>query len=37
MSPAAPDRRSPEFLAKFVRDEIVKWEGPIKASGLSVE
>jgi tripartite-type tricarboxylate transporter receptor subunit TctC len=37
MSPAAADRRSPEFLAKFVRDEIVKWEGPIKASGLSVE
>ena len=37
MSPAAPDRRSPEFLAKFVRDEILKWEGPIKASGLSVE
>jgi tripartite-type tricarboxylate transporter receptor subunit TctC len=37
MSPAAPDRRSPEFLAKFVRDEIVKWEGPIKASGLQVE
>ena len=37
MSPAAPDRRSPEFLAKFVRDEIVKWEGPIKASGLSVD
>ena len=37
MSPAAPQRRSPEFLAKFVRDEIVKWEGPIKASGLSVE
>jgi tripartite-type tricarboxylate transporter receptor subunit TctC len=37
MSPAAPDRRSPEFLAKFVRDEIVKWEGPIKASGISVD
>jgi tripartite-type tricarboxylate transporter receptor subunit TctC len=37
MSPAAADRRSPEFLAKFVRDEIVKWEGPIKASGLSVD
>jgi tripartite-type tricarboxylate transporter receptor subunit TctC len=37
MSPAAPDRRSPEFLARFVRDEIEKWAVPIKASGLSVD
>jgi tripartite-type tricarboxylate transporter receptor subunit TctC len=37
MSRAAPERRSPEFVATFVRDEIKKWEGPIKASGISVE
>jgi tripartite-type tricarboxylate transporter receptor subunit TctC len=32
-----PDRRSPEYLAKFIPDEIKKWEGPIKASGVSGE
>jgi len=31
----APDRRSPEYLAKFTADEIKKWEAPIKASGVS--
>jgi tripartite-type tricarboxylate transporter receptor subunit TctC len=31
----APDRRSPEYLAKFVHSEIEKWEGPIKASGVA--
>jgi tripartite-type tricarboxylate transporter receptor subunit TctC len=30
---AAPDRRSAEYMAKFVRSEIDKWAGPIKASG----
>ena len=30
----APERRSPEYLAKFVDDEIRKWESPIKASGV---
>ncbi|MBX6424406.1 MAG: tripartite tricarboxylate transporter substrate binding protein BugD [Variibacter sp.] len=34
---AAPDRRSPEYLAKFVRSEIEKWAEPIKASGASIE
>ena len=29
----APERRSPEYLAKFVETEIAKWAGPIKASG----
>ena len=29
-----PERRSPEYLAKFVADEIKKWEAPIKASGV---
>ena len=29
-----PERRSPEYLAKFVADEIKKWAGPISASGV---
>ncbi len=33
----APARRSPEYLAKFVVDEIARWEEPIKAAGLQVE
>ncbi len=37
MSPAAPARRSPEWLGKFVQSEIEKWAGPIKASGLSID
>jgi tripartite-type tricarboxylate transporter receptor subunit TctC len=32
-----PDRRSPEYLAKFVTSEIEKWAVPIKASGISIE
>jgi hypothetical protein len=31
-----PDRRSPEYLAKFVADEIRKWSGPISASGVQL-
>jgi tripartite-type tricarboxylate transporter receptor subunit TctC len=31
------DRATPEYLAQFVRSEIEKWAGPIKASGVSVE
>jgi tripartite-type tricarboxylate transporter receptor subunit TctC len=37
MSTAAPDRRSPEFLAKFIPAEIEKWAAPIRASGVSVD
>jgi len=37
MSPAAPDRRSPEYLARFIPTEIEKWAAPIKASGISVD
>ena len=37
MSPAAPERRSPEFLAQFVRDEIEKWGAVIKAAGISAD
>jgi len=33
----APDRRSPEYLAKFVVDEVARWEEPIKAGGLQVD
>jgi tripartite-type tricarboxylate transporter receptor subunit TctC len=32
-----PERRSPDYLAGFVRSEIEKWAVPIKASGVSVE
>ena len=31
------ERRSPEYLAKFVGDEIARWAGPIKANGLQVD
>lgn len=34
---APPDRRSPEYMAQFVRSEIEKWAGPIKASGAQIE
>jgi tripartite-type tricarboxylate transporter receptor subunit TctC len=30
----ALERRSPEYLAKFVVDEIARWAGTIKANGL---
>ena len=33
----APERRSPEYLQKFVVSEIEKWAAPIKAAGLSAE
>jgi tripartite-type tricarboxylate transporter receptor subunit TctC len=32
-----PARRSPEYLATFVRSEIEKWAVPIKASGIVAE
>ena len=31
------ERATPHYLADFVRSEIEKWAGPIKASGVSVE
>jgi tripartite-type tricarboxylate transporter receptor subunit TctC len=31
----APDRRSPEYLQKFVESEIARWAGPIKAAGMA--
>src|SRR6185312_14449937 len=33
----APARRTPEYLQKFVADEIEKWAGPIKAAGISLD
>jgi tripartite-type tricarboxylate transporter receptor subunit TctC len=33
----APERRSPEYLAKFVAEEVARWEGPIKSGGLQVD
>jgi tripartite-type tricarboxylate transporter receptor subunit TctC len=33
----APERRSAEYLAKFVAEEVARWEGPIKSGGLQVD
>jgi tripartite-type tricarboxylate transporter receptor subunit TctC len=33
----SPDRTSPEYLGQFVKSEIDKWAGPIKASGAVVD
>jgi tripartite-type tricarboxylate transporter receptor subunit TctC len=33
----APERRSPEYLQKFVEAEIAKWAGPIRAAGISMD
>ena len=35
--PAAPERRSPEYLKKFINSEIAKWAGPVKAGGVQVD
>jgi tripartite-type tricarboxylate transporter receptor subunit TctC len=32
-----PDRRSPEYLQRFVQSEIIKWATPIKAAGISLD
>jgi hypothetical protein len=29
----APERRTPEYLAKLVPSELAKWAEPVKASG----
>jgi len=34
---ARPEERMPEYLAKLVPAEIVKWAGPIKTSGVSMD
>ena len=35
VSVVPPERRTPEYLAQFVRSEIEKWAGPIKAAGIA--
>jgi tripartite-type tricarboxylate transporter receptor subunit TctC len=32
----APERKSPEYLAKFLASEVKRWEAPIKASGVQL-
>lgn len=32
---AAPGRRSPEYLRKFIEAETAKWAAPVKAAGLA--
>jgi hypothetical protein len=31
------DRATPEYLGQFLKSEIEKWAGPIKASGVTVD
>jgi len=33
----APERRTPEYLAKFIPAEMARWAGPIRASGVTAE
>jgi tripartite-type tricarboxylate transporter receptor subunit TctC len=33
----APERRSPEYLARLVESEIEKWAGPIRAGGVTAD
>jgi tripartite-type tricarboxylate transporter receptor subunit TctC len=35
--PAAPERRSPQYLRSYIESEIEKWAKPVKASGLQVD
>ena len=37
VDPVEPERRSSDYLAKFVDAEIAKWAGPVKASGLATD
>jgi tripartite-type tricarboxylate transporter receptor subunit TctC len=32
----APERRSPDYLARFIGEELTKWAAPIRASGITV-
>jgi len=36
-APIAPERQTPEYLATFVEQEVVKWAAPIRASGITVD
>jgi tripartite-type tricarboxylate transporter receptor subunit TctC len=33
----APDRRSPDYLKKFLDQEVASWAATIKASGVSLD
>ena len=33
----APERRTPEYLAEFVKSEIEKWKEPILKSGTQLD
>ncbi|HEY6992202.1 MAG TPA: hypothetical protein VH397_00690 [Xanthobacteraceae bacterium] len=33
----ALERRTPDYMAKFVPSEIARWASPIKASGASAD
>ena len=37
MEIVSAERRSPEYLQKFVRDEIERWAPAVRASGLSID
>jgi tripartite-type tricarboxylate transporter receptor subunit TctC len=32
-----PQRRTPDYLAKLIPNELAKWAGPVKASGAAVD
>lgn len=34
---AAPDRRTPDYLRKYIESEVVKWAAPVKAGGLQID
>jgi tripartite-type tricarboxylate transporter receptor subunit TctC len=34
VAPVAKARRTPEYIASFIPEEIKRWEGPIKAAGI---
>lgn len=33
----APERRGPDYLARFLKDDIAKWTAPIRASGITAD
>ena len=33
----AEDRRSPDYLGRFVQSETAKWAATIKAGGISID
>jgi len=33
----AAERRTPEYLAKFIPSEIARWAEPIRASGATAD